>query len=832
MQTFTFLANTEELFKSQFNLREWSDNKQYLIQLFSAQSSDVARGIASIALKRLNRATLIGQSARHVICDNCLESTCTLIIISEFNETRLSTAVQPFTGNPSHDSQALTAQLNLSEDTKTVISLCDQVEGRDYPIYNAFENLPYALPVAGGLCHENEFGRWVMHNEEIYQHACVAVALSNPKLKVWSDAYSEWNPIGMKLRVTRAEGHRLYALNDKPAIEVFKHYLADGKDLPFSQLMSFPLYRELGRKKGISTPLRINDDGSIEFDSPWHIGEEAQFCYNHPSLTAEKVRHGAEMLAIHQPESVIIYNCVSRLEFIDSKLELKPFEGIVNTCGAYCMGELYRNEDRQEILHHSLTYIAMRESDEIDEFRCGGYQRDSTVSPLLNLVRNAVADLDSMNIQMEEKLHQQARRLTESYRIDSRTGLPNRIVLKERLNMILFTEHLLTLKLTNFHQVNEKYGYQVGDQLLQDLSNYFVERLHLRVVKESKVKVELFSIGVGEWAIIFNASVDSTKIEQRFVEFADDIEHTNFEPYGLTDIDYLSVSLCGGFASRCDFLSDSGDQILLKAIEARRYGVRNNTHITNAKNIQVSEEDRKEQLGWLSCVSRAILDQNIITYSQPIVAAGTHEMIAQECLVRIMESDGSIIPPGKFLPIIADTHLYTRLSRHMIKSTIGYMADKQSSFSINLSPQDLLSDKTLEVLEAAISGMNDPTRLGLEVLESEQIKDYGRMIEVCDHFRALGTRIIVDDFGSGYSNIDEIIKLEPQVIKLDGSLIRNIDKDEKQRNITSQLVRLCQVFNAKTVAEFVHNQQVCDIAEQMGVDYLQGYHFGEPKRLF
>ncbi|OEE19200.1 diguanylate cyclase [Vibrio cyclitrophicus ZF205] len=832
MQTFTFLANTEELFKSQFNLREWSDNKQYLIQLFSAQSSDVARGIASIALKRLNRATLIGQSARHVICDNCLESTCTLIIISEFNETRLSTAVQPFTGNPSHDSQALTAQLNLSEDTKTVISLCDQVEGRDYPIYNAFENLPYALPVAGGLCHENEFGRWVMHNEEIYQHACVAVALSNPKLKVWSDAYSEWNPIGMKLRVTRAEGHRLYALNDKPAIEVFKHYLADGKDLPFSQLMSFPLYRELGRKKGISTPLRINDDGSIEFDSPWHVGEEAQFCYNHPSLTAEKVRHGAEMLAIHQPESVIIYNCVSRLEFIDSKLELKPFEGIVNTCGAYCMGELYRNEDRQEILHHSLTYIAMRESDEIDEFRCGGYQRDSTVSPLLNLVRNAVADLDSMNIQMEEKLHQQARRLTESYRIDSRTGLPNRIVLKERLNMILFTEHLLTLKLTNFHQVNEKYGYQVGDQLLQDLSNYFVERLHFRVVKESKVKVELFSIGVGEWAIIFNASVDSTKIEQRFVEFADDIEHTNFEPYGLTDIDYLSVSLCGGFASRCDFLSDSGDQILLKAIEARRYGVRNNTHITNAKNIQVSEEDRKEQLGWLSCVSRAILDQNIITYSQPIVAAGTHEMIAQECLVRIMESDGSIIPPGKFLPIIADTHLYTRLSRHMIKSTIGYMADKQSSFSINLSPQDLLSDKTLEVLEAAISGMNDPTRLGLEVLESEQIKDYGRMIEVCDHFRALGTRIIVDDFGSGYSNIDEIIKLEPQVIKLDGSLIRNIDKDKKQRNITSQLVRLCQVFNAKTVAEFVHNQQVCDIAEQMGVDYLQGYHFGEPKRLF
>ena len=70
------------------------------------------------------------------------------------------------------------------------------------------------------------------------------------------------------------------------------------------------------------------------------------------------------------------------------------------------------------------------------------------------------------------------------------------------------------------------------------------------------------------------------------------------------------------------------------------------------------------------------------------------------------------------------------------------------------------------------------------------------------------------------------------MIKLDGSLIRYIDKDQKQRKIASQLVRLCQVFNAKTVAEFVHNKEVCDIAQDMGVDYLQGYYLGEPTRLF
>ncbi|CSI91472.1 sensory box/GGDEF family protein [Vibrio cholerae] len=107
------------------------------------------------------------------------------------------------------------------------------------------------------------------------------------------------------------------------------------------------------------------------------------------------------------------------------------------------------------------------------------------------------------------------------------------------------------------------------------------------------------------------------------------------------------------------------------------------------------------------------------------------------------------------------------------------MRHRPEAFSINLSPQDLMSERTLQ----------------------------------------------------HYSNIDEIVKLEPQVIKLDGSLIRNIDQDVKQRRIAEQLVKLCQVLNAKTVAEFVHNQTVCRISEDMGVDYLQGYFLGRPSRL-
>ena len=205
-------------------------------------------------------------------------------------------------------------------------------------------------------------------------------------------------------------------------------------------------------------------------------------------------------------------------------------------------------------------------------------------------------------------------------------------------------------------------------------------------------------------------------------------------------------------------------------------------------------------------------------------------MSSLECLVRIKEGD-QIIPPGKFLPVIEGTHMYTRLSRQMISRTFELMKERSEAFSINLSPQDMMSDNTIRLLEKHLITMGTPQRVGLEVLETEQIKDYGRMIEVCDHLRTLGARIIVDDFGSGYSNIDEIIKLEPQIIKIDGSLIRNIDTDERQRKIAQTMVQLCHVFGAKTVAEFVHNEQVCTIAEDMGVDYLQGYYLGRPELL-
>lgn len=795
----------------------------YLVQLFSTDEHRIAQSYNALISQRIPAATVIGHSSRHVIYQDKVQNTGTLVILSCFQNTRFSAAAVDLS-RPLQAASLLADELRMTAQTKAIISFSRLCGGREREFYLALNDLAN-VPISGGIAVDVD-GKpaWSLLNGNIYHDAAVAVALHSEKLQVWRNAFSEWNPIGTPMRVTSSSKNIIHAINHQPAYEVYRERLSDGKKITLEELLSFPIMRA---NQKATIPRAIRSDGSIEFDANVDIGEEVRICYNHPSLTMAQVEHDTAQLAQVNPESVFIYNCESRLGFVEGVNEIKSYSGFEFAAGSFCLGELYSRES-QALLHHSMTYLALSEDSSRTPIEFSD-REELTISPLLNLIRYTMHELDQGREQMEVKLAKQAEKLLESYRLDKHTGLKNRVALQERLKVTDPDEHIITLKLTNFHQINEKYGYSVADELTRDISDYFVDRIATQRGKE--YVRNLYYIGTAEWAVVFRSRQDSQYIQQQFIKVADEVEHINFEPFGLPEVDYLSVSITGGIASAVDFPNCAGEELLVKAIDARKRGEERNTHLYNAKNCATTQTQQQEQLSLMGSVSRAILDQKILTYSQPIYSAKTKNQVSQECLVRI-EDNGEIISPGRFLPIIEGTHLYTRLSRHMMSSTLNHMADKQESFSINLSPQDMLSDKTLYLLEESVNKLNDPTRLGIEVLESEQIKDFSRMVEVCEHFKRMGVRLMVDDFGSGYSNIDEIIRLEPDIIKLDGSLIKTIDQDEKQRQITGQLVKLCQVLNAKTVAEFVHNRQVCEVAIDLGVDYLQGFYLAEPERLF
>lgn len=123
------------------------------------------------------------------------------------------------------------------------------------------------------------------------------------------------------------------------------------------------------------------------------------------------------------------------------------------------------------------------------------------------------------------------------------------------------------------------------------------------------------------------------------------------------------------------------------------------------------------------------------------------------------------------------------------------------------------------------------SRLTLEIVEDEGIQNFKEVVEFIDEMHSYGCSIAVDDFGTGYSNFEYLMRLKADFVKIDGSMIKNIDQSEDSRRVVGLMVSFAKQLNIKTIAEFVHSEQVSDIVASMGIDELQGYYYDEPKSL-
>ncbi len=832
MQTASFcVSSTNELY-SQLEQYPVHSGCEYLVQIFSDCNQQQAEKFALKIKQLMPQAVIVGARSSKTIHLNRSIGDSALVIITEFKKTKLHGVVSVISSDLRLSSKKLVEQFAPSNNPKAIVAFADGINSRNFELFSEINNQYPNSKIAGGVSERIEGDGWVLLNTSTYHDSIVAVTLSGQQLQVLSNCFSEWNPIGRSFTVTRASEKQVISIEGRSPLELYQQYLAHDQAVSLEDLRNFPLMKVSSPDQNVCIPATISDDGSMNFSDKLEMGDQVRFCYDHPSFTINQVHADVQTIRNFQPQSLLFYNCYSRLNFMQEDEELELFDSLeIKGHGTYCAGEFFHSEKQHKIMHHSFTYLALSEEEVKQDVlskttNVTPLERNFTqnFSPLFSLLKNALDDVEDLQKQMTAKLEDQSRSLLHHYMTDHRTQLPNRTALKEKLYNLAKNEYLLSFKVTNFSHVNEKYGYAMGDQLLKELSDHF----HSLLIKFKDYKGALYSLNVAEWAAVFSTASKPKHTEKVIAELVDTTEKINFKPAGLPEMDFLTVEIKAGLVYHEDFPDCSVDELLIKSIEARRYAAKSHKFLINARDLRSQETKRHSEFGCLTSVSRALQQQNVRSYAQAIVDAQSLQPAFYECLVRV-EENSSILTPGQFLPIIEGTHLYVRLSHEMIKETFRGMRHREEDFSLNLSPQDLLSERTIYLLEDEVNRLSDPIRFGIEVLETEQIQDYGRMREVCDHFRSKGVRIIVDDFGSGYSNIDEIIKLEPHTIKLDGSLVRNIDQDPKQRAITQQLVSLCKVFNAKTVAEFVHNQEVAQIAKDMGFDYLQGFYFSQPQ---
>jgi len=156
------------------------------------------------------------------------------------------------------------------------------------------------------------------------------------------------------------------------------------------------------------------------------------------------------------------------------------------------------------------------------------------------------------------------------------------------------------------------------------------------------------------------------------------------------------------------------------------------------------------------------------------------------------------------------------------------MQKSDRDFSINLSFSDIHNSTTVKYLISKIKKHNVGSRLIIEILETEDAESFQKVRDFVDEMRAMGVRIAIDDFGSGYSNFEHLFAIKPDYLKIDGSLIKKIDEDDNARKLVESMTFLAGKMGIRTIAEFVHSKEVYDICRHVGIDEFQGYYFAEP----
>lgn len=406
--------------------------------------------------------------------------------------------------------------------------------------------------------------------------------------------------------------------------------------------------------------------------------------------------------------------------------------------------------------------------------------------------------------------HTQRAELTRHLGIDSVSGLLNRVSLIDYLSLHQVSA-LAILNIDRFSDINDVYGVAIGDQVLAGYGYWLSKKV------EKMVGVLLYKLGGDEYALVFDIH-SNVEDALAFLEYLiDTTEEASFVIEGIEVV----ISITVGFDPKSEKLIENATRALKQArIERRKLSVY--TPLLGAK------KEQSNNIEWYKEIKEALEEERIVPYFQPIVDNKNHKIIKYEALIRLIKRDGTVIPPYYFLDISKKIRLYPRLTKAMIDKVVERFEKCLIPVSINLSSEDLLNRELADYIEEQLVRYNIQGRIIFEILESEGISNYAEVSTFIERFKAIGCSFAIDDFGSGYSNFEHLLRLNIDTLKIDGSLIKNLPYDQNAQIIVRHICDFAHEMGISTIAEFVADEAIYSKVLELGIDASQGYYFYEP----
>jgi diguanylate cyclase (GGDEF)-like protein len=374
--------------------------------------------------------------------------------------------------------------------------------------------------------------------------------------------------------------------------------------------------------------------------------------------------------------------------------------------------------------------------------------------------------------------------------------------------------------LKQFRNINNVYGRQKGDRILQETAT--------RMREMTSDPVNIGRITSNYFAMILHDIGDSTGIAYRF-------ENTLFpslnKPF-LIDNEEIQASFTGGIAV---FPTDGGEaETLYRNAEAalKKAKASNQQYLFYEAEMTV----RISEILLMESKLRHALDKDqFVLHYQPKISGDNHKITGLEALIRWNDPDTGLVPPGKFIPILEETGMILDVGNWAIENALKDMQQWQSSgieiprIAVNVSTLQLQQKNFVDVV-TNITGRYGGKLCGLdlEVTESLLMQDIDKNIEKLVRIRELGINIAIDDFGTGYSSLSYLAKLPVNALKIDRSFIMYMDKFTESMSIVSSIIGLAHSFKLKVIAEGVETEEQSKLLRLLKCDELQGFLFSKP----
>lgn len=458
----------------------------------------------------------------------------------------------------------------------------------------------------------------------------------------------------------------------------------------------------------------------------------------------------------------------------------------------------------------------------INTFKEGNYEKKSYLKinsndefELLNNEFNEMKNKIVNNINnLENQILLRTKELERQLYIDELTQLQNNKSLIAKLKRNEFSS-IIILNINKFRDFNELYGYEIGNLLINKIAS---------LLKKVAIKhgLKLFKLEGITFAFFKEGHISFDTFSKKIVAYQRKINNQAIYLKKLEEHIFLNttmgISICHEMPLKSAYTALNNARR-----EKKEYCFFNNS-IDEKAIIQTNNL-------WNNKIKYAISTNNIIPFFQAIVDEN-YKVLKYETLMRLKEEKDIFHSPYKFLAISKKTNQYQTLSSIIVQEALKNLKKNKHSISINLSYRDTQDENIKALLNKYIKNTNTGKNLTIEILEDDQILNYEKLNDFVLTYKKLGVKFAIDDFGAGYSNLLNILKLKPDFLKIDGSLIKNIDTDEVSFKLVKSIVKFSEEMGIKVIAEYVHNKTIFDKLKKLNIYGYQGYYFHEPQKDF